>query len=28
MKKETHVNFLTDPQEGRPTPRSLDVLLY
>ena len=28
MKKEAHVNFLTDPLEGRSILRSADVLVY
>ncbi|PNY15245.1 auxilin-like protein [Trifolium pratense] len=28
VKKEAHVNFLTDPQEGRLTLRPIDVLVY
>jgi hypothetical protein len=28
VKKEPHVNFLTDPQEGRSTFRHADVLVY
>jgi len=28
MKKEVHVNFLTDLQKGIPTPRSASILAY
>ncbi|MCI91318.1 hypothetical protein A2U01_0112612, partial [Trifolium medium] len=28
VKKESSVNFLTDPQEGRSTLRPADVLVY
>lgn len=28
MKKETHVNFLTDPHERRPTFKLIDILVY
>jgi hypothetical protein len=28
MTKKESVNFLTDPPEGRSTPRSTDVLVY